>query len=85
MKKKIIHINQHVIKDNAKTGKRNPPITCKTYNSNTYAFAVKILGDSVLKYSPEKTLGCGAKAWIETKAMVILDLDANGKDSFLIG
>jgi len=29
--KSIIHINQHVIKKNAKTGERNPVITCKTY------------------------------------------------------
>ena len=30
MKTKI-HINQHIIRSNAKTGEREPVITCKTY------------------------------------------------------
>ena len=33
MKKKI-HVNQHIIKRNAKTGEREPVITCKTYKEN---------------------------------------------------
>ena len=37
--KKIIHINQHIIKRNAKTGERDPVITCKTYKSNDEAKA----------------------------------------------
>ena len=41
--KKIIHINQHVIKRNAKTGERNPVITCKTYKSNDYAHVVEFI------------------------------------------
>ena len=28
--KKFIHINQHIIKSNAKTGQRDPVITVKT-------------------------------------------------------
>jgi len=65
MKKKI-HINQHIIRRNSKTGERNPVITIKTYKSNNYAHEVTIKGDSKVIYSPDKPLSCGAKVWIET-------------------
>jgi len=70
-KKKIIHINQHVIRENTKTGRRKPVITCKTYNSNDYGNAVIIkdqFGNPVatVVYSPDKPLSCGARVWIET-------------------
>jgi len=70
--KKIIHINQHVIRKNSKTGERNPVITCKTYKDNTYANSVIIKdssGNDVARviYSPDKPLSCGAKVWIETE------------------
>ena len=70
--KTIIHVNQHVIKDNSKTGERNPVLTVKTYKSNTYAHEVEIKGDSKVVYSPDKPLGCGAKVWIETNNEVII-------------
>jgi hypothetical protein len=71
-KKNIIHINQHVIRRNTKTGERNPVITCKTYNTNEYANKVIIEdknGDEVatIIYSPDKPLSCGARVWIETR------------------
>ena len=65
MKKKI-HINQHKIRRNAKTGEREPVITVKTYRSNKYANEVLITGDCKVIYSPDKPLSCGAKVWIET-------------------
>jgi hypothetical protein len=68
--KTIIHVNQHVIKANAKTGKNDPVLTVKTYKSNTYAHEVDILGPSKVVYSPDKPLSCGAKVWIETEAEV---------------
>ena len=70
--KTIIHVNQHVIKDNSKTGERNPVLTVKTYKSNTYAHEIEIKGDSKVVYSPDKPLGCGAKVWIETNNEVII-------------
>ena len=70
--KSIIHINQHVIKKNAKTGERNPVITCKTYKSIEYGHDVIVLGPSKIKYSPDKPLSCGAKVWIETHSEVIV-------------
>lgn len=70
-KKKIIHVNQHVIKSNRKTGAREPVITCKTYDSNQYGHEVIIYdkdGNEVARviYSPDKPLSCGAHVWIET-------------------
>jgi|TARA_R100001129_G_scaffold130525_1_gene92364 hypothetical protein len=70
MKKKI-HVNQHVIRKNHKTGERNPCLTVKTYKNNTYANTVEIKGASKVIYSPDKPLPCGAKVWIETDAEVI--------------
>jgi hypothetical protein len=69
--KKIIHINQSVIRANKKNGEENPVITCKTYKENIYAKELEILdgsGNVVAKviYSPNKPLSCGARVWIET-------------------
>ena len=71
--KTIIHVNQHVIKDNRKTGNQNPVLTVKTYKSNTYAHSVTINGPSTVIYSPDKPLSCGAHVWIETNSEVICD------------
>jgi len=68
--RKQIHINQHVIKRNANTGERNPVITVKTYKSNDYGHELEIAGPSIVKYSPDKPLSCGAKVWIETNAEI---------------
>mgnify|MGYP003139025580 FL=1 len=70
MIKKIIHINQHVIKKNHKTGEREPVITVKTYKDNRYAKEVYVDGPCKIIYSPDKPLSCGAKVWIETLANV---------------
>ena len=73
--KTIIHVNQHIIRSNSKTGEREPVLTVKTYKSNTYAHAVEIDGPSRIVYSPDKPLSCGAKVWIETQAKVTVDPD----------
>lgn len=64
--KTIVHVNQHVIRSNTKTGERNPVLTVKTYKSNKYAHAVRINGPCEVKYSPDSPLSCGARVWIET-------------------
>ena len=69
MKTKI-HVNQHVVKSNSKTGASDPVLTIKTYKNNTYAHEVKILGESRIVYSPDKPLSCGAKVWIETESEI---------------
>lgn len=71
--KTLIHVNQHVIKDNRKTGANNPVLTVKTYKSNDYAHSVTINGASTVLYSPDKPLSCGAQVWIETQAEVIIN------------
>ena len=71
MKKKI-HINQHIIKSNAKTGADDPVITVKTYKSNEYGSEVTVTGPCKIIYSPDKPLSCGAKVWIETDAEVLI-------------
>ena len=65
---KKIHINQHIIRRNAALNQREPVITIKQGKTNTYAHNVEILGPSILVYSPDKPLACGAKVWIETQA-----------------
>ena len=71
--KKQIHVNQHIIRANAKRGKQKPPLTVKTYKSNTKAYEVEISGPSTLVYAPDKPLSCGAKVWIETRSDVTCD------------
>jgi hypothetical protein len=68
--KTVVHVNQHIIKKNAKTGEREAVLTCKTYKSNDYAHEVIIKGPSKVVYSPDKPLPCGARVWIETQAEV---------------
>jgi hypothetical protein len=72
--KTIIHVNQHVIKSNAKNGTNEPVLTVKTYKENRYAHEAVILGPCKVVYSPDKTLSCGARVWIETHAEVELKL-----------
>ena len=75
--KTIIHVNQHVIKKNAKDSENNPVLTVKTYKENRYAHEVEILDDAgnviaTVVYRPEKPLSCGARVWIETKNEVVI-------------
>jgi hypothetical protein len=70
--KKRIHINQNVIRANAKNGTNNPAITVKTHKANTYAHRVEIEGPSSVIYSPDKPLSCGARVWVETDSQVTL-------------
>lgn len=72
MAKTIVHVNQHVIKKNRKTGERKPVLTVKRGRINRYATEVQIAGPSVVVYSPDKPLSCGATVWIETEAEVVL-------------
>lgn len=68
--KHIIHVNQHIIKKNRKTGSKDPVITVKNHKLNHYCKKVKIKGPCTIIYSPDKPLSCGATVWIETKAEI---------------
>ncbi len=61
-----VHVNQHVIRANAKNGENNPVFTIKSRGKNTYVHSVRVVGEMELIYSPNKPLSCGAKVWIET-------------------
>ncbi len=74
-KKTVIHVNQHAIKANRKSGRTDPVLTVKTYDSNTYAHEAIIrdaAGNEVARvvYRPDKPLSCGAHVWIETYGTV---------------
>ena len=75
-----IHVNQHVIKANAKNGENNPIFTIKQGGKNIYAHNVKVKGEMELVYSPDKPLSCGAKVWIETRGDITLDKSSDTKD-----
>lgn len=68
--KTYIHVNQHKIRANKKHGTNEPVITVKKGRSNTYCHAVKILGDSVVRYggNEKPILSCGARVVIETES-----------------
>jgi hypothetical protein len=72
--KKVIHVNQHNIRWNSKTGSNDPVITVKTYKSNDYGHQAVITHEGVevarIIYSPDKPLSCGAKVWIETDTTI---------------
>ena len=80
--KKIIHVNQHVIRRNTKNGTDEPVLTVKTYKENKYAHeAILKTKDGVefakVIYSPHKPLSCGARVWVE------LDTDITDVDLIL--
>ena len=65
-KRQVIHVNQHIIKANRKTGERTPPLTMKSYSKNIKATEISIDRRARVIYSPDKPLPCGAVVWIET-------------------
>lgn len=72
MSKKYIHVNQHKIKSNIKSGAAEPVITIKEGKSNTYCSEVSIKGPSTVRYGEngDKILSCGARVVIETESEI---------------
>ena len=68
--KTTITVNRHVTAKNKKTGAREPVLSIKTWRETRYANRVEILGPSVLVYSPDKPLSCGATTFLETRSEV---------------
>lgn len=68
---KIIHVNRQHIGMNAKDGGDRPVYTVKDGSRTRYARQIDILGPSRLVYNGEQ-LRCGARAWIETDAEIVL-------------
>lgn len=66
---KRIHVDQHRIKSNAKTGADEPVLTVQVVGGPYKAHEVEVNGPSKIVYDG-RTLSCGAKCWIETTAEV---------------
>ena len=73
-KRQVIHVNQHIIKANRKSGERTPPLTMKSYNKNIKATEIAIDGKARVIYSPDKPLPCGAVVLIETDDNAIVEV-----------
>ena len=73
-KRQVIHVNQHIIKANRKSGERTPPLTMKSYNKNIKATEIALDGKARVVYSPDKPLPCGAVVWIETDDNAIVEV-----------
>lgn len=67
---KRIHVNQHVIRANTKTGARDNVVTIQWRNKSYCVRTVNIAGASEVIYSHDKPLSCGARVWVETRAEV---------------
>lgn len=69
-----IHVNQHIIKSNARNEEQVPPLTVKDYKQNRKTSTAEIVvGGEVVAtvvYRPDSPLSCGAKCWVETDAEV---------------
>lgn len=70
MPKTRIHVNQHIVRRNKRTGEREAVLTVKQGRTNTYCHSVEVLGPSRVIYSPDKPLSCGATVWVETESEV---------------
>lgn len=77
MKIKRIHINQHHIRHNSKTGDTKPVVSVKANGKNYTGHGVEFASGRVV-YSPDKPLSCGAKVWIETREAVKI-FDTHGE------
>lgn len=76
----IIHVNRQHIAMNAKDNGDRPVYTIKDGKKTKYARQVVIDGPSMLVYNGDQ-LKCGARAWIETEAPLILIDEMNFKEA----
>lgn len=66
--KTIVHVNQHNIRHNTKTGDDRPVFTVKTYKENRTMNEVTLLtpeGREVRFVYSDTPLSCGARAWVQ--------------------
>ncbi|MGB3512655.1 MAG: hypothetical protein WBA93_26245 [Microcoleaceae cyanobacterium] len=68
----MIHVNQHIIKQNAKKPlpKLKPVISVKQANRNDYGYQLEIQGPCRIVYRPHDPAKCGAHLWIDTYSPV---------------
>lgn len=68
---KRIHVNQHMIRQNKKTGLTENVITIQWRGKSYRVKNAHVKGSSRAVYRPEKPLSCGAHVWLETTAEVL--------------
>ena len=68
--KTIVHVNRNAIARNRKHNLKEPVISIKKGKSNTYAKEIRIAGEAIIVYRPDRPLLCGAVLWIETYSEV---------------
>jgi hypothetical protein len=71
----VIHVNQLIIRSNAKHGTNEPPLTLRRGRKGKHfanAHSVEINGPSKVVHSPHEPLPCGARVWIETFAEITI-------------
>lgn len=79
-----IHVNQHIIRANAKTGRDDPTLTAKTYKHNYKVHEVDLRVISEVKYEPNHPLPCGAKVWVEAEAQKLLLTSIQGRETLRV-
>ncbi len=64
----MIHVNQHIIKENAKNPLKElkPVVSVKETNRNDYGYQLEIKGPCRIVYRPHDPAECGAHLWIDT-------------------
>lgn len=78
MAKRIVHVNQLIIRGNAKHDKCEPPIAVrgKGHGPVEYGHDADLLFNGqvvgTFRYSPNHPLDCGAKLWFETDTLEVV-------------
>ena len=67
---KRLHVNRAMIAADKKSGERSPALTVQTSKGAYRGTRVRVYGASVFVYRPGRPLSCGARAWVETHALV---------------
>ncbi len=71
--KKVIHVNMHIIRRNAKEGRSEPPITVKVKGKSYRGREVEAKQGLTFMYSPdEPLLSCGARLIAVTTGEVVV-------------
>jgi hypothetical protein len=65
--KRRVHVNQHVLRRNRKTGQSDPVVSIRTYKG-TERVRTFLADGGELVASPAHPLSCGAKYWFETSS-----------------
>lgn len=67
---KRIHVNQHIVRSNIKSGTNEPTCTVQWKGKSYVGRDICIRGPSTVIQRMDKPLSCGARIWIETRCEV---------------